>query len=269
MKLKLLLLLISTSMGCFASQIDTLHVLSESMNKSIPNIVILPDSYSNQKEGFSVLYLLHGASGNYTDWPTKVPQIQELADLYNIIIVCPDGGFNSWYIDSPVDEQWRYETYFSSELIRQVDNTYNTSALKADRAITGLSMGGHGAFYLAFRNQHLWGAAGSMSGGMDIRPFPNSWDISERLGSYSEYPENWEKNTIINMVHLLDGKSLMLIFDCGVDDFFFDGNQRLHKKLLEKNIPHDYIERPGSHDWEYWSNALNYQMLFFDKFFNS
>ena len=230
MKLKLLLLQISTYMGCFASQIDTLHVFSDSMNKSIPNIVILPNSYSNEKEGFSVLYLLHGASGNYTDWPTKVPQIQELADLYNIIIVCPDGGFNSWYVDSPIDEQWRYETYFSSELIRQVDKTYNTSALKSGRAITGLSMGGHGAFYLAFRHQHLWGAAGSMSGGMDIRPFPNSWSISQRLGSYSEYPENWEKNTIINMVHLLDGKSLMLIFDCGVDDFFFDGNQRLHKK---------------------------------------
>ncbi len=45
-------------------------------------------------------------------------------------------------------------------------------------------MGGHGAFYLAFKHQDIWGAAGSMSGGVDIRPFPNKWDLAKRLGNY-------------------------------------------------------------------------------------
>ena len=179
MKTILFLFLIATSIECFASQIDTLQVPSKYMNKSISNIVILPNTYSSQKEAYSVLYLLHGAFGNYKDWASKVPEIKAYSDLYNMIIVCPDGGFNSWYFDSPVDDQWKYETYFSAELVKAVDDTYNTSRQKSKRAITGLSMGGHGAFYLAFKHQDIWGAAGSMCGGMDFRPFPNNWNLAK------------------------------------------------------------------------------------------
>ena len=28
-------------------------------------------------------------------------------------------------------------------------------------------------------------------------------------------------------------------------------------------VPHDYTERPGGHTWQYWSNAVQYQVLFF------
>ena len=59
------------------------------------------------------------------------------------------------------------------------------------------------------------------------------------------------------------------MFDCGVDDFFYDANVRLHKKLLERRIPHDYIERPGAHTNQYWANSITYQMVFFKDFFNS
>ena len=268
MRLKLILLFLTCNALCvFAATVDTVMVQSDSMNKSIPNIVILPDDYSTQKEGFSVLYLLHGAGGNYTDWHSKVPSIQEYADKYNIIIVCPDGGTTSWYFDSPIDNKMKYETYISKELISAIDKKYNTSAKKTNRAITGLSMGGHGAFYLAFKHPDVWGAAGSMSGGVDIRPFPNNWDINKRLGDYSNHKDNWEENTVINMVYRLDGKNLKLIFDCGVDDFFYGANKRLHEKLVERNIPHDYIERPGSHDWTYWSNSIKYQLMFFSDYF--
>jgi len=82
----------------------------------------------------------------------------------------------SWYFDSPIDKEMNYETYVSKELIGAIDTKYNTLANRESRAITGLSMGGHGAFYLAFRHQDIWGAAGSMSGGLDIRP------ISGELG---------------------------------------------------------------------------------------
>jgi S-formylglutathione hydrolase FrmB len=183
-------------------------------------------------------------------------------------LVFPDGGRTSWYYDSPIDMQMQYETYVTGELISNVDKNYNTQPHKSARAITGLSMGGHGAFYLAFKHPDIWGAAGSMSGGLDITPFPNNWDIAKRLGSYRENKEMWEQNTVINMIYLLDRKNLQLIFDCGVDDFFYDANKRLHKKLLERRIPHDYIERPGGHTKAYWENSLKYQVLFFNDYFN-
>ncbi|GAA3581041.1 alpha/beta hydrolase family protein [Snuella lapsa] len=249
-----------------ASQVDTLTVTSLSMNKAIKNVVILPDSYTLKEGEFPVLYLLHGAGDDFSKWLTTVPHIKDIADTYNMIIVCPDGGYTSWYFDSPVDSSMKYETYVYKELINAIDTKYNTIKEKSGRAITGLSMGGHGALYLAFRHQNIWGAAGSMSGGVDIRPFPNNWDISKRLGKYPENKEGWENNTVINLVHLLDG-DLSLIIDCGYDDFFFDVNKKLHKKLLERNIAHDFIERPGKHNWKYWTNAIKYQIMFFNDYF--
>lgn len=270
MKIKLIILfLICTVFVAVAARVDTVFVASKSMSKAIPNLVIIPDSYKTQKEGFPVLYLLHGATGSYEYWLSRVPTILDYADKYNFIIVCPDGGYTSWYFDSPIDETVKYETYISKELISEIDKRYNTIDKRSSRAITGASMGGHGAFYLAFRNPEVWGAAGSMSGGLDIRPFPNNWDIAKRLGTYSDYKTLWDQNTVINLVHLLEGQKLKLIFDCGVDDFFYGVNKMMHQKLLDAKIPHDYIERPGKHNGDYWPVAIKYQLLFFDDFFNS
>ncbi len=270
MKLKFfILLLIGQSIYVSAFQLDTLVIESHSMDKQISNLVILPDDYNSQNISFPVVYLLHGAGGDYTNWVTKVPAIKAYADTHNIIIVCPDGGVTSWYFDSHIDPSMKYETYISQELINAVDQSYRTIANNKARAITGLSMGGHGAFYLAFKHPDIWGAAGSMSGGLDLRPFPNNWDLAKRLGSQAENSERWTQHSVINMVYLLDGKNLKLIFDCGVDDFFYDANQRLHQKLVERRIPHDYIERPGRHNWDYWNNAINYQLLFFNDFFKT
>ncbi len=269
MKRLLVVLLISVwSLNVIAARVDTLQVQSEAMNKLVKNVVILPDNYDGSI-AFPVVYLLHGAGGNHTDWVSKVPAVKSYADHYQVLIVCPDGGRTSWYFDSPVDPAMQYETYVSAELVSQIDQTYKTIASPKGRAITGLSMGGHGAFYLAFRHQDVWGAAGSMSGGVDIRPFPNNWDIAKRLGTYAENKVNWEENTVANLVYLLDGRQLKLVFDCGVDDSFYGVNQRLHQKLVERNIPHDYTERPGGHTWEYWTNSVKYHLLYFNDFFGN
>ena len=261
-----LLLLVSVLAGkTQAAIVDTVETYSPSMKKSIKAVIITPDNYSNVKE-LPVVYLLHGYSGNYADWITKAKGFENAVDLYQMIIVCPDGT-NSWYWDSPVENELKYETYVAGELVKWVDNKYKTIKDKKGRAITGLSMGGHGALYLAFKHQDVFGAAGSMSGGVDIRPFPENWEISLRLGRYAEYPDNWEKNTVINLLHLLTPKSLALIIDCGIDDFFFKVNNNLHEQLVFRNIPHDFIVRPGAHTWTYWNNAIGYQLLFMSNYF--
>ena len=61
MRLKLtLLFLIYNSPFLFASKVDTVMIISNSMKKSIPNIVIIPDNYFTQKDG------LRGAL--FTSW---------------------------------------------------------------------------------------------------------------------------------------------------------------------------------------------------------
>jgi S-formylglutathione hydrolase FrmB len=250
-----------------AAVVDTVSTYSASMKKTIKAVVITPDDYANA-QALPVVYLLHGYSGNYSDWVIKAKGFEKAVDLYQIIIVCPDGN-NSWYWDSPVDANYKYETYVSKELVSWIDSKYKTIKDRKGRAITGLSMGGHGALYLAFKHQDVFGAAGSMSGGVDTRPFPNNWDMALRLGKYSEHPENWEQNTVINMLYLLQPNSLALLIDCGTEDFFFKVNENLHQQLLYRNIPHDYITRPGAHNWNYWTNAIQYQLLFMSNYFKS
>lgn len=246
---------------------ETIAVKSQSMNKDVPVTVILPNAYHSM-ENMPVVYLLHGHGDNNTAWDVK-GNACALADQYNVILVMPDGGKNSWYWDSPIDPTYNYETFVSIELISYIDSHYKTKADRTARAITGLSMGGHGAMYLAIRHQELFGAAGSTSGGVDIRPFPNNWGMSLRLGTIEEKPENWENYTVTNMVHMLKPNALKLIIDCGSEDFFFKVNCEFHDKLMEAKIPHDFYVRPGVHNWDYWRNSIQYQVLFFSNYFKS
>lgn len=250
-----------------AAVVDTIQIYSLSMQKNIKAVIVTPDNYASSKE-FPVVYLLHGYSGNHLDWINKAKGFEKAADQYNLIIVCPDGGYSSWYWNSPVDRESQYETFISDELVKAVDVKYKTIRNRTGRAITGLSMGGHGALYLAFKHQDIFGAAGSMSGGVDIRPFPNNWDMAKKLGTYAEQPERWEENTVINMLNLLTPNSLAIIIDCGTDDFFFKVNENLHQQLMYRNIPHDFITRPGAHTWPYWTNAVKYQFLFMKNYFD-
>lgn len=248
-----------------AAKVDTLETYSSSMKKNIKTVVILPDDYTKNKK-YPVVYLLHGYSGNYASW-VQSQAVLDAATNYQMILIGADGGFSSWYWDSPIDPSFKYETFISKELINWVDKNYTTIASPAGRGITGLSMGGHGALYLAIKHPDVFGATGSMSGGVDIRPFPNNWDMAKRLGKYSEFPERWEQNTVINLLHLIQPNQLKIIIDCGTEDFFYSVNENLHREMLYKNIPHDYITRPGAHKWAYWENAIYYQLLFMNRFF--
>ncbi|VBB45066.1 putative esterase [uncultured Paludibacter sp.] len=262
-----LFFLLLGTINTFAAKVDTILTYSPSMNKNIKACVVTPDNYKTDKN-FPVIYYLHGYSGSFSSWQST-PDLTKLADLYNLILVFPDGNYSSWYFDSPIDANWKYETYISKELIDFMDKNYKTIASREGRAITGLSMGGHGAFFIAFRHQDVFGACGSMSGGVDIRPFPLNWDIAKRLGDMKTHSENWEKYTVINQLHYLTPNSIKIIFDCGTDDFFYNVNVKLHEELMYRNIPHDFISRPGGHDKEYWDNSIQYQALFFSTYFKS
>ncbi|RMF08651.1 MAG: esterase family protein [Candidatus Neomarinimicrobiota bacterium] len=248
-----------------AGHIDTVSVPSPAMKRDMPAIVVTPE---NSGGPFPVVYLLHGYSGSYQDWNRKADLAAE-SDRYGVILVCPEGGYNSWYLDSPVDPTSQYESWIVKDLIPWVDHQYSTRGNREYRAITGLSMGGHGALYLAIRHPDLFSAAGSMSGGVDLRFSTKRWEISEKLGPYEDFPERWKQNSIVGMIEDIPADSLALFIDCGVNDFFIEINRTLHRKLLERNLPHEYIERPGGHSWSYWTHALDYHLLFFRQIFDA
>lgn len=260
-KLILLVLLCAAMMGQ-AAKVETVMVHSEAMHKDVQVVMVVPEKKGN----YPVIYLLHGHGGNATSWVGLKPELPQIAEEKGIIFVCPDGK-NSWYWDSPTNKDVKYETFVARELVAYVDKNYPSIADRKKRAITGLSMGGHGGMWLSMRNKDVFGAAGSMSGGLDIRPFPNNWNMKDQLGEESKNRGVWEEHTAINQIDNLRNGDLAIIIDCGYDDFFFEVNNDFHKKLRKYGIDHDFIVRPGRHDGAYWQNAVEYQIFFFEKFF--
>lgn len=250
--------------GVQAAQVDTIQVKSPSMNKNIEVVVVSPDAAKTK--ACPVVYLLHGYNGDARTWVGTKPNLPEIADEKGLFFVCPDGE-NSWYWDSPMHKEMRYETFISKELISYIDTHYKTVADRIGRAITGLSMGGQGAMWNAIHHSDVFSVAGSTSGGVDIRPFPTKWEMSVQLGEKDKHPENWEKYTVINLVPTLKKGQLAMIFDCGEDDFFLKVNKKYHEALLKQGIDHDFITRPGKHNHMYWNNSIDYQILFFQKQF--
>jgi len=264
MKKPLAFLLLSA--GCFpvwAARVDTVVVYSSAMDRNIKTVVVSPDG----EKASAALYLLHGHSGDHGDWIGRVSRLGDLVDRYGYLAVCPDGGLDSWYWDT-ADPNYRYETFVTKELLPYIEKVYGVRPDRRSRAITGLSMGGHGALYLAIRQQDLFAFAGSTSGGVDIRPFAGNWSIKKHIGAYHENPAVWDGHTVMGIVHQIRPGSLQLFIDCGTEDFFLTVNNKLHEKLTYMNVPHHYLTMPGGHDWTYWSRSIEFQMAFFARCFS-
>jgi len=127
-------------------------------------------------------------------------------------------------------------------------------------------MGGHGALSIALTLPDWFGAAGSMSGVVDLVPFQNNWDIKKHLGEYETDTLSWQQHSVINLVDQRPSIP-QLIIDCGTEDELIEVNRKLHQHLVGKKIPHTYTERPGAHTWLYWEEAIGYQLQFFDRVF--
>ncbi len=265
---KIQLLLVSTIVYFTAfANVDTVFIFSKAMQKEIKTVVIKPTSYKKKSNTYPVVYLLHGAMGVSTNWIRKVPELQDMANENQFIIVCPDGSVNSWYFDSPIDSTYKYETHVSTEVPEYIDANYRTIPNRNNRAITGLSMGGHGAMFIAFRHAENFSACGSMSGALAVNLITRGYDINKRLGdtiANRKYYNDW---SVQKVIETYPKDSLSIIIDCGLQDFIYGMSKATHEKLVQLKIPHDYIERPGKHDWAYWANAVRYQLLYFKEHF--
>ncbi len=263
---------LAASLAAFSKspQAETITIASTNIDPAGQVIVVTPAGYydeANNDTRYPVVYLLHGYGDDYKCWPERTqPALDSLATNWGMIFVCPDGR-NSWYFDSRTDPKKQMESYFVEDLVPYIDSHYRTIADPAHRAITGLSMGGHGAMRLAIVHSDIWGNAGSTSGGVDFIPFPGNWNLADALGPYESNKDLWESSTVYSLVPTLKPGQINIIFDCGTEDFFAQVNDNLHERLKEYKIPHDYISRPGSHDHHYWRNAILYQLQFFNEQF--
>jgi putative tributyrin esterase len=259
-----LILILALPIASFAGSADTVLISGKLSGISAKAIVVKPGSYTDSGDRFAVVYLLHGWSGNYRNWFDKI-DLEDLADRYDIMIVCPDGGYAGWYLDSPLLKESKYATYIGRDVVAFIDLHYHTDTHQISRALCGLSMGGHGAFYLMVKYQDVFDMAGCMSGMMELMDPANRYGLALLLGPYETSRKRWGGYSNISLVDSLKDKDHHILIDCGISDPFIEGNRKLHRLLIDAGIPHEYLERFGGHSWEYWTNALEYHLLFFKK----
>jgi S-formylglutathione hydrolase FrmB len=52
-------------------------------------------------------------------------------------------------------------------------------------------------------------------------------------------------------------KALPAIYlDCGTEDILFSTNRGYADLLVQRKIPHEFRELPGSHNWQYWDQQV-------------
>jgi S-formylglutathione hydrolase FrmB len=229
--------------------------------------ILLPVGYpASAPRRYPVLYLLHGKSGDHTDWSKRAP-LRETVGSTPLIVVMPDGD-DGWYLDW-ADRTHGYEGQIIRDLIPHVDATYRTLASREGRAVAGLSMGGYGALKLALQHPDLFVSAASHSGA--VRFTREDWgreDVNAAMfGTGPESNRQRAENDLMELALVVrrrhpqwTGPAFYL--DCGVDDFLYESNARLRAFFREIDVPYEYHEGPGAHSWEFWSAHLPDQLRF-------
>jgi enterochelin esterase-like enzyme len=231
----------------------------------MPYSVYLPPGYGSSDRHYPVLYLLHGYFGNYVEWADV--GIQQTADrlilaaaIQPMIIVMPEGE-QSYYVNHGQHGP-RWGDYMLQDVIRVVDSTFRTIPQREARAVGGLSMGGHAALQLAFRNPDVFAIVGAHSPTL-------RWDRPEDKFAFAD-DAYYEKVSPLHLARDRDGLDQLHIWiDVGEDDWNWFWVEELHDQLDARGIDHEFVFLGGGHDAEYWIEYRRQYLLFYDAAFQS
>lgn len=230
------------------------HFWSETLKKQVAMEALLPDRGDGP---FPVLYLLHGLSDDHTMWLRRT-RLEMYVSEAPLIVVMPD-GYRGFYTDH--NEGQAYGEYIAEDVVGFADKFLPTVKSRDARGIGGLSMGGYGAVRLAMRYPEKFGSAHSHSGA--LMHGTKRWDKqaqhesqAEMLRVYGPKPAGTEHDIFFLAGRLPRKKLPRVRIDCGTEDFLIEDNREAHRNLQELRVPHDYIEAPGSHHWDYWDHHI-------------
>jgi S-formylglutathione hydrolase FrmB len=242
-------------------QEQTFH--SKALDRDMHYLAVLPAGYNNSQQRYPVLYLLHGWTGDYTNW-VKLTKLVEYSRRYPMIIITPDAQ-NSWYVNSATVPADRFEDYIINDLIREVDTRWRTIASPDRRAIAGLSMGGYGSVLFGLKHSESFAAVGSVSGafagpiGIE-HVMPNLRESTDQafgaIGSTTR-TDNDIYPLLYSALAKTGGVSVPYFFlECGSQDPLLPSNRKFVEELSSKNVSYEYHEYPGAHTWEFWDQSL-------------
>jgi len=221
--------------------------------------VILPQETKTQigmkgtskKKKHPVLYLLHGLSDDHTIWLRRT-SIERYVSSLGLAVVMPAVG-RSFYSD--MKHGLKYWSFVSSELPEIARSLFPLSESREDNFAAGLSMGGYGAFKLAFSCPEKFCAAASLSGSLDAEAFTKRNASDEALNIFGDKIAGTESDLFYLSKKLASDKKNPkpnLFQWCGTEDFLYKDNLRFRNHLEELKYDLHYDEGKGDHSWAHW-----------------
>lgn len=242
-------------------RVDSFYMPSLGRTKKLS--VLLPTKYDPAKQ-YPVLYLLHGYSGGHDDWWTRTKLREYVRDL-PLIVVMPDGE-NSWYANSAMEPDERFEDYLVKDLPQYIQKLYSIDTTR--QAIAGLSMGGYGAMMLGLRHPSKYEFVGSLSGAIT---FPRGMNDTTRPAERSLFPSlrrafgerpNISRNAhdVFILYRQTPKDSLPYMYMAiGIQDgyrSFLPGHRAFTDLLRTYGAAYEYHETQGGHNWQFWDREI-------------
>ncbi len=242
-----------------------------------PYLVYFPPGYgdrANAARRYPVLYLLHGAPGQPSDW-TNGLHIQLVADeliargrLRPLIMVMPEGNGGVWHDSQYInrfDGTFNAATYIARDLVHVVDARYRTIAARGGRATAGISEGGYGAMNLALTHRATFGTAISVSGYFRADPAEVVGGANPFGGSAQVMARN---SPLLYAPALRHGpRTAILILDSAQDGVYARQARLFAARLDSLGIPHTLVlqQAPNAlvaHFWPYFREAAPVLLTF-------
>lgn len=217
--------------------------------------VILPGPFPTKNEKYPVLYLLHGMSDDHTAWQRRT-SIERYAQEHNIAVVMPS-VLLSFYTN--MSKGLNYYDFISEEVPKVAKSLFPITNDVTKTYVAGLSMGGYGAFKIAFSNPNKYAAAGSFSGGLDmanIKKIDENYNLFENIfGNLDEIKNS--NNDLLYLAENIDISKCPKLYQwCGTEDFLYNSNITFKNKAIECKLPLTYEEEAGDHQWKYWDICI-------------
>ena len=241
--------------GVPAGCVRSIYYFSNEQNKWRHAMVYTPAEYENAKNAkkrYPVLYLQHGMGEGETSWALqgKMQHIMDNAiakgEAVPMIVVMESGDikapFN--YAGGGSNEQGRSQYGASfypvliNDLIPYIDQNFRTKSDRENRAMAGLSWGGHQTFDIVLNNLDKFAWMGTFSGaifGLDVKTAYN--------GVFANADEFNKK------IHYM-------YMNWGSDDFIKSAD--IVKQLRELGVKVDSSESAGTgHEFLTWRRGLH------------
>lgn len=244
------------------------HAIGRYVNVNVvlplKEIDFLSPDYNGIPEKFPVLYLLHGLSGNHTNW-IRYSNVERYAEAKRIALIMPQMD-NGYYTDNPYSGY--YYDFLTRELPETMERLFPVSGDPRKRYVAGLSMGGYGALLAVLGKPEFYSYCASLSGrtgimergeGLETGFEFNKW-LKGAFGMKGEYYDA-EKHEPCHMLRkLAESKTTppKLFITCGTEDSMYTDTTHIRDVISELGFDMTYWECPGIHDWNFWDEAIKH-----------